>query len=177
MGDRFSEQKCATALFGAVETRRALVLDDGPLQGLFAAEASSATVTAKTHVHQNTVWKRMLTLDGVGPKSRFEDSAKKKGDASSSKQGTLMGVYVPVTTSMWGVLIFIRFSIIAGYTGWVMACGFCLLSVAVQVLSTLSLCAVLSNSSNYKGGSFGILKRNLGGELAGIVVSFFSFFF
>uniref|UniRef100_A0A7S2WTR2 Amino acid permease/ SLC12A domain-containing protein n=1 Tax=Mucochytrium quahogii TaxID=96639 RepID=A0A7S2WTR2_9STRA len=85
------------------------------------------------------------------------------------KQGTFMGVYLPVVASMWGVLIFIRFGVIVGYMGWGLSVGFVFLAAFSQALTTLSLCAVLSNTSNYKGGTFGILKRNLGGEMAGVI--------
>lgn len=80
-----------------------------------------------------------------------------------------MGVYLPVVGSMWGVLIFIRFSVIVAYTGWVMAAGMVLVSAFAQVLTTLSLCAVMSNSSSFSGGAFGVLRRNIGSEMAGVV--------
>ncbi|CAK9103520.1 Solute carrier family 12 member 7 (Electroneutral potassium-chloride cotransporter 4) (K-Cl cotransporter 4) [Durusdinium trenchii] len=92
-----------------------------------------------------------------------------EGEPAKAKLGTLRGVYTPVISSMWGVLIFVRFAVLVGYCGWVISVGFVIMSAFAQVLTTLSLCAVLSNSTNYSGGSFGILKRNLGGEMAGVI--------
>jgi len=88
------------------------------------------------------------------------------------KQGTLMGVFLPVVASMWGVLVFVRFGVLAGYAGWMLSIVFALISAAVQILSLLSLCAILSNSSAEElenGSTFSLLKVNLGAHLAGII--------
>lgn len=98
-----------------------------------------------------------------------------KSKKKKKKQGTFMGVYIPVVASMWGVLIFIRFGVIVGYTGWAMSVGFVVLAAGAQILTTISLCTVLSNSSNYSGGSFGILKRNLGSDMAGVICLLYYF--
>ncbi|GBG33541.1 Solute carrier family 12 member 9 [Hondaea fermentalgiana] len=112
---------------------------------------------------------RMRRPDDSGRRLTRKPKKKKK------KQGTFMGVYIPVVASMWGVLIFIRFGVIVAYAGWAMSVGFVILAAAAQILTTLSLCTVLSNSSNYSGGSFGILKRNLGSDMAGVICLLYYF--
>jgi len=97
------------------------------------------------------------------------NTASPEEDRGHALQGTFIGVYIPIVSSMWGVLIFIRFGIIVGYTGWGLAIGFALLAGVIQMLTTFSLCAVLSNTKSYSNGLFGIFKSNLGSNWAAII--------
>jgi len=134
-------------------------LGDGYVTTLFGSNDTRALVLGSANGTMGVL--HHIELD--------DDERKEHSGPSKHKQGTFMGVYIPIVSSMWGVLIFIRFGIIVGYTGWVMAVGLVFLAAGAQCLTTLSLCTVISNSRNYKGGSFGILKRNLGANMAGVI--------
>ena len=92
---------------------------------------------------------------------------------SGGEEGTFDGVYQPVVSTMWGVIIFIRFGAIVGYAGWVRAVGLCCFSAVLQAFTTLSMAALVSNRGGgagaTTGGVFGLLCSCLGGAIAAVI--------
>ncbi len=154
-----------------------------PARNLFG-EQDAATALFHGHDGHSLVLGEMSSGDGQLPdRFRRHDTGEAHGDAGEDagrggasdghhavKQGTFMGVYVPVLSSMFGVIIFVRFSVTVGYAGWLMCVGFAILSATMQFVTTISLCAVLSNSRDMSGGIVGVLCRNLGAYHAGPIL-------
>jgi potassium/chloride transporter 4/5/6 len=83
------------------------------------------------------------------------------------KLGTYKGVLVPTCENMWGVIIFLRFYKIVGYSGLGYALLIASLSFMVALLTALSLSAIATcGTSQGLAGVYPMLARALGKEMA-----------
>ncbi|KNC73824.1 hypothetical protein SARC_13620 [Sphaeroforma arctica JP610] len=79
--------------------------------------------------------------------------------------GTFVGTYMPTCSAMWGALIFIRFGIITGQAGLVLALGMTLGSALIVSLTAASVSALSTNGAMAPDGPNGVyflVTRNLG---------------
>ncbi|KAJ2549920.1 hypothetical protein EV175_004259, partial [Coemansia sp. RSA 1933] len=85
------------------------------------------------------------------------------------KLGTWDGVFMPVTLTIWGILVYVRMGYFisqAGIVGTVggFACGY-----MVTTLTTLSISAISTNGTVKGGGPYYMLSRSLGPEFGGSI--------
>jgi len=88
---------------------------------------------------------------------------------SSSKMGTLMGVYLPCVQNILGVILFIRLTWIVGMAGILSSLGIVVLCCCTTLLTAISMSAVATNGVVPAGGSYFMISRALGPELGGAV--------
>ena len=62
--------------------------------------------------------------------------------------GTFMGVFVPCTCTIFGVVVFLRLGFVVGQAGALMALFLCGTSFLLCLLTTLSLCALISDGGD-----------------------------
>ncbi|KAJ2807392.1 hypothetical protein H4R20_001308 [Coemansia guatemalensis] len=89
--------------------------------------------------------------------------------AAPRKLGTWDGVFMPVTLSIWGILVYVRMGYFlsqVGIAGTVVsfACGF-----LVTTMTTLSISAISTNGTVKGGGPYYMLSRSLGPEFGGSI--------
>ena len=86
-----------------------------------------------------------------------------------SGQGTLSGVFIPVTQSILGIVLYSRFGWMTGQAG---IAGTLLVLVACTMasfLTCLSMCAIATNGKIPAGGSYYMIARALGPAFGGSV--------
>jgi len=94
--------------------------------------------------------------------------------ASTSGQGTLMGVVFPCMANILGVLLFLRLPWIVGKAGTLNAFLLVLLCCICTFVTTLSLSAVATNGMIKGGGAYFLISRSLGPSLgAGVGLCFY----
>ncbi|KAJ2079599.1 hypothetical protein H4R24_003671 [Coemansia sp. RSA 988] len=99
-------------------------------------------------------------------------AARSAGDAVSAaprKLGTWDGVFMPVTLSIWGILVYVRMGYFLSQVGIVgtvvsFACGF-----LATTMTTLSISAISTNGTVKGGGPYYMLSRSLGPEFGGSI--------
>ncbi|PIA15337.1 hypothetical protein COEREDRAFT_44896, partial [Coemansia reversa NRRL 1564] len=89
--------------------------------------------------------------------------------AASRKLGTWDGVFMPVSLSIWGILVYVRMGYFlsqVGIAGTVIsfACGY-----LVITMTTLSISAISTNGTVKGGGPYYMLSRSLGPEFGGSI--------
>jgi len=90
---------------------------------------------------------------------------------SSQKHGfgTFFGVFVPNVTMMFGVILFLRLSVIVGNVGFVSFAGMVILALLFMVTTSLSIAMIVTNMRVGKGGVYYLISRALGIEVGGAV--------
>eukprot|EP00126_Sphaerothecum_destruens_P012954 Sdes_comp22163_c0_seq1m20678 len=86
-----------------------------------------------------------------------------------TKKGTFVGAYIPICETMWGVIIFLRFSQVVGYAGVGLAVGTVMICATVIYLTITSLCAVATNGVVVSGGVYYMMSRSLGPAVGGSI--------
>lgn len=81
----------------------------------------------------------------------------------------MMGVFFPTTTSILGVLLFLRLPWVVGKAGVFQACGLVAVCCVCTFATTLSLSAVATNGQIKAGGSYFLISRSLGPALGASV--------
>ena len=95
------------------------------------------------------------------------ESADAKGKKKPHKLGTVKGVLIPTCENMWGVIIFLRFFLIAGNCGLGYSLLICVMSFLVSFITANSLAAIATcGTSAGLGGVYPMLRRALGKEVA-----------
>eukprot|EP01135_Chromosphaera_perkinsii_P010877 Nk52_evm4s2273 gene=Nk52_evmTU4s2273 len=82
---------------------------------------------------------------------------------------TFGGAYVPICETMWGVIIFLRFTQVVGYAGVGLGIGAVLISALVIFLTIMSLSAVATNGMVQSGGVYYMMTRSLGPAVGGSI--------
>jgi len=85
------------------------------------------------------------------------------------KLGTFMGVYVPTTQNVLGVILFLRLPWITGQAGILQAALVVSAACFSTVLTSLSMSAIATNGRVEAGGCYQITKKSLGLECGGVV--------
>ncbi|ETV97038.1 hypothetical protein, variant [Aphanomyces invadans] len=116
-------------------------------------------------------------FDEISRESYAVTIAKATGDdASSDKQplqtprlGTLGGVYFPCLQSILGVTLFLRMPWVTSQGGVFLTCILFVLCQSVAYLTTLSICALVTNGKIAAGGVYFLLSHTLGVETGSAV--------
>ncbi len=97
----------------------------------------------------------------------FSSNQENEGDEKGF--GTLMGVFIPNITFMFGVIIFLRLGVVVGTVGpWWMA-AILFLSAVIMILTSLSITAIVTNMKVGTGGVYYIISRSVGIEIGGAI--------
>mmetsp|Transcript_6967 Transcript_6967/g.11707 ORF Transcript_6967/g.11707 Transcript_6967/m.11707 type:complete len:1007 (-) Transcript_6967:338-3358(-) len=142
-----------TDIYGGQERRVA--------QGLtFLSEGSQGTGT------QTSITRKVSIQDG---KEVMEASEWERAPTKIKKMGTLMGVFVPCTQNILGIILFVRLSWIVGQAGIGFSLLIVLLCCSTTFLTALSLSAIATNGAIKGGGPYYLISRALGPEFGGSV--------
>ena len=82
--------------------------------------------------------------------------------------GTWAGVFIPTCEFMWSVLLFVRFGIITGQSGWLVALLIVGLCACTVVITGSSIAAIATNGIP-TGGVFAILEKSFGFGIGGAI--------
>ena len=93
----------------------------------------------------------------------------------AAKFGTFDGVLGRCLLCMFGVILFLRMGWIVGHAGVFESSLVVLLSASITFLTTLSLCALVTNGDISHGGPYFVVSRTLGAEMGGVVGVLFAF--
>ncbi|KAJ1725037.1 hypothetical protein LPJ53_000763 [Coemansia erecta] len=85
------------------------------------------------------------------------------------KLGTWDGVFLPVTLSIWGILVYVRMGFFLGQIGIVGTIGSFVCGYLVTTMTTLSISAISTNGTVKGGGPYYMLSRSLGPEFGGSI--------
>ncbi|KAJ1898680.1 hypothetical protein LPJ81_004285, partial [Coemansia sp. IMI 209127] len=89
--------------------------------------------------------------------------------APPRKLGTWDGVFMPVTLTIWGILVYVRMGYFISQVGVVGTIGSFVCGYAVTTLTTLSISAISTNGTVKGGGPYYMLSRSLGPEFGGSI--------
>ncbi|KAJ1774072.1 hypothetical protein IW140_000603 [Coemansia sp. RSA 1813] len=89
--------------------------------------------------------------------------------APPRKLGTWDGVFMPVTLTIWGILVYVRMGYFISQVGIVGTIGSFMCGYAVTTLTTLSISAISTNGTVKGGGPYYMLSRSLGPEFGGSI--------
>jgi len=90
-------------------------------------------------------------------------------DEPSGKLGTFGGVFAPSLLTILGLVLFLRLGFVTGNVGLVKMLVILGLSVAVSVVTTISLAAIATNLKVGGGGVYFIISRTLGPAFGGAI--------
>lgn len=90
------------------------------------------------------------------------------------KFGWLKGVMLRCLLNIWGVMLYLRLSWVAGQAGIAWSTVIIVLSAVVTMFTTLSMSAVCTNGEVKGGGAYYLISRSLGPEFGGSIGLIFS---
>jgi len=85
------------------------------------------------------------------------------------KLGMFMGVFIPVTLAIWGVILFFRLGVLVGQGGLWVTIGLFGYSYMLTSLTIVSISAIVTNGKVKGGGVYYVISRSLGPELGGSI--------
>ncbi|KAM9335538.1 solute carrier family 12 member 3-like [Symphorus nematophorus] len=116
------------------------------------------------------------TDSGVLP---VTDSGNEESQAPQKKEpvrfGWFTGVMVRCMLNIWGVILFLRLSLITSQAGILLTWLIILMSVIVTSVTALSVSAIATNGRVTSGGAYFMISRSLGPEIGGPIGMVFSF--
>ncbi|OZC12082.1 K-Cl cotransporter [Onchocerca flexuosa] len=102
--------------------------------------------------------------------SKFEPPA----PVARTKFGWIQGVFVRCILNIFGVMLYLRISWVAGQAGILLGCAVVLLASLVTFITALSTCAICTNGDVKGGGAYFLISRSLGPEFGGSIGLIFS---
>ncbi|MDA1190852.1 MAG: amino acid permease [Candidatus Poribacteria bacterium] len=90
-------------------------------------------------------------------------------ESNGGRFGTFGGGFTPVTLTILGVIMFLRFGQVVGQAGIFQALLIVLAAKAITLLTTLSLSATATNTRVEGGGAYFLISRSLGVEVGGAI--------
>jgi len=99
----------------------------------------------------------------------MNDTTQKDAQLYDTKFSTFTGVFVPNVTMMFGVILFLRLSLVLGYLGIWMYLVATAISLAIMFTTSLSTASVVTNMKVGGGGAYFLLSRSLGIEIGGAI--------
>ncbi|KAE9548555.1 hypothetical protein FO519_008237 [Halicephalobus sp. NKZ332] len=91
-----------------------------------------------------------------------------------SKFGWIEGVFFRCILNIFGVMLYLRVSWVAGQAGILLGTMIVLLASLVTTITTLSTCAICTNGDVKGGGAYFLISRSLGPEFGGSIGLIFS---
>jgi amino acid transporter len=87
----------------------------------------------------------------------------------SNRLGTFGGVFTPSILTIPGVIMFMRAGFVVGQSGILHALLILMLAKSITTLTSLSICAVSTNTPVSGGGAYFLISRSLGPEFGGAI--------
>ncbi|XP_030286330.1 solute carrier family 12 member 10, tandem duplicate 1 [Sparus aurata] len=119
------------------------------------------------------------TTDSGGCSLPVTDSVNEEPQAKEEKApvrfGWVIGVMVRCMLNIWGVILFLRLSLITSQAGILLTWLIILMSVTVTSVTALSISAIATNGRVISGGAYFMISRSLGPEIGGPIGMVFSF--
>uniref|UniRef100_A0A913HXZ6 Amino acid permease/ SLC12A domain-containing protein n=1 Tax=Strongyloides stercoralis TaxID=6248 RepID=A0A913HXZ6_STRER len=106
---------------------------------------------------------------------RTSNGSGKQQIVSRKKFGWIEGVYFRCLLNIFGVMLYLRVSWVAGQAGIILGCAVVLLASVVTTITALSTCAICTNGDVKGGGAYFLISRSLGPEFGGSIGIIFSF--
>ena len=136
------------------------------MSGAVSTGAPSRTLTRGSSRSEMPGSRSQLPVIGSSEALQKDASGKKSGHGHK-KLGMFKGVLVPTCENMWGVIIFLRFYTIVGYSGLGNTIIIVTLSFMVALFTALALSAIATcGTSHSLAGVYPMLARALGKEVA-----------
>ncbi|KAH0556734.1 hypothetical protein GP486_005478 [Trichoglossum hirsutum] len=85
------------------------------------------------------------------------------------KLGTFSGVFVPTSLNVLSILMFLRFGLILGQSGFLGMMIMLIASYLINLVTTLSISAIATNGTVRGGGAYYLISRSLGPEFGGSI--------
>ncbi|XP_073331693.1 solute carrier family 12 member 10, tandem duplicate 1 [Pagrus major] len=119
------------------------------------------------------------TTDSGGCSLPVTDTGNEEPQAHEEKApvrfGWVTGVMVRCMLNIWGVILFLRLSLITSQAGVLLTWLIILMSVTVTSVTALSISAIATNGRVTSGGAYFLISRSLGPEIGGPIGMVFSF--
>uniref|UniRef100_A0A8C4DXW9 Solute carrier family 12 member 10, tandem duplicate 1 n=1 Tax=Dicentrarchus labrax TaxID=13489 RepID=A0A8C4DXW9_DICLA len=96
-------------------------------------------------------------------------------EKAPTRFGWIIGVMVRCMLNIWGVILFLRLSLITSQAGILLTWLIILMSVIVTSVTALSISAIATNGRVVSGGAYFMISRSLGPEIGGPIGMVFSF--
>ena len=90
---------------------------------------------------------------------------------SGTQLGTFLGVFVPCTCTIFGVVVFLRLGFVVGQAGIWATLGIVLGSFLLCLLTTLSLCALISDGGHSSTAELPLAQQRSHAKDPGIYVA------
>ncbi|TKR87167.1 hypothetical protein L596_011614 [Steinernema carpocapsae] len=94
--------------------------------------------------------------------------------AARTKFGWIQGVFVRCLLNIFGVMLYLRVSWVAGQCGILLGSCVVLLASVVTTITAISTCAICTNGDVKGGGAYFLISRSLGPEFGGSIGLIFS---
>ncbi|KAL9968356.1 hypothetical protein ACROYT_G026717 [Oculina patagonica] len=111
---------------------------------------------------------------GIGSDEIVIHAKKDKKAKVAPKFGWLKGVMLRCLLNIWGVMLYLRLTWVAGQAGIGWSTVIIVLSAVVTMFTTLSMSAVCTNGEVKGGGAYYLISRSLGPEFGGSIGLIFS---
>ena len=105
----------------------------------------------------------------LAQKKADEIAATSQPVQSGGKLTWFNGVMVPCLLNIWGVIMFLRLTWVVGQAGIILTVAIITLSNVVTTITTLSLCAIVTNGEVKGGGAYYLISRALGPTYGGVI--------
>lgn len=92
-----------------------------------------------------------------------------------TKFGWVQGVFVRCLLNIFGVMLYLRVSWVAGEAGILLGSLVVILASVVTTLTAISTCAICTNGDVKGGGAYFLISRSLGPEFGGSIGMLFAF--
>ncbi|XP_035849540.1 solute carrier family 12 member 3-like [Sander lucioperca] len=89
--------------------------------------------------------------------------------------GWILGVLIRTMLNIWGVILFLRLTLITSQAGIVLTWVIILMSVLITTITAISISAVATNGKVLSGGPYFLISRSLGPEIGAPIGVIFSF--
>uniref|UniRef100_A0A0N4ZIL3 AA_permease domain-containing protein n=1 Tax=Parastrongyloides trichosuri TaxID=131310 RepID=A0A0N4ZIL3_PARTI len=96
-------------------------------------------------------------------------------NVARKKFGWIEGVFFRCLLNIFGVMLYLRVSWVAGQAGIILGSAVVLLASVVTTITALSTCAICTNGDVKGGGAYFLISRSLGPEFGGSIGVIFSF--
>lgn len=90
-------------------------------------------------------------------------------DSSKIGFGTFQGIFVPNVTMMFGVILFLRLSLVLGNIGLFGFIAIIAVSLGIMIITSLSIATVVTNMNVGGGGVYYLISRSVGIEIGGAI--------
>jgi len=81
--------------------------------------------------------------------------------------GAMSGIFIPNITMTFGVILFLRLTIISSHVGLVALAGILVLALLVMLITSFSVASIATNMDIGSGGIYYLITRTLGIEIGG----------